>query len=150
MTGILAKSDGSLPEGRLEVEVPTSMSFTVDQKGNFSAPNYTVRNYSSVPISVYLSDFRETRPNGGINVKMIAEDITTQDRSNVHLALVGNDGKHIDLGEKINNPKEILTVQPSSSNFIQLRGESGKNSSVDIDKNGINEEFTLLFTIKKN
>lgn len=150
MTGILAKSDGSLPEGRLEVEVPTSMSFTVDQKGNFSAPNYTVRNYSSVPISVYLSDFRETRPNGGINVKMIAEDITSQDRSNLHLALVGNDGKHIDLGEKINNPKEILTVQPSSSNFIQLRGESGKNSSVDIDKNGINEEFTLLFTIKKN
>ena len=29
-----------------------------------------------VPISVYLSDFRETIPNGGINVKMIAEDIT--------------------------------------------------------------------------
>lgn len=150
ITGAVTQSDGSLPEGRLEVEVPTSMSFTVDQKGNFSAPNYTVRNYSSVPISVYLSDFRETIPNGGINVKMIAEDITSQDRSNVHLALVGNDGKHIDLGEKINNPKEILTVQPSSSNFIQLRGESGKNSSVDIDKNGINEEFTLLFTIKKN
>lgn len=150
MTGILAKSDGSLPEGRLQVEIPTSMSFTVDQNGNFSAPNYTVRNYSSVPISVYLSDFKESKPNGGINVKTIKEDLTSKDRSYVHLALVGNDGKHIDLGEKINNPKEILTVQPSSSNFIQLRGESGKNSSVDIDKNGINEEFTLLFTIKKN
>lgn len=150
ITGAVTQSDGSLPEGRLEVEVPTSMSFTVDQKGNFSAPNYTVRNYSSVPISVYLSDFRETIPNGGINIKSIQEDITNEDRANLHLALVGNDGKHIDLGEKINNPKEILTVQPSSSNFIQLRGESGKNSSVDIDKNGINEEFTLLFTIKKN
>ena len=150
ITGAVTQSDGSLPEGRLEVEVPTSMSFTVDQKGNFSAPNYTVRNYSSVPISVYLSDFRETIPNGGINVKMIAEDITSQDRSNVHLALVGNDGKYIDLGEKINNPKEILTLQPSCSYSVQLLGESGKNSSEDIDKNGISEEFNLLFTIKKN
>ena len=150
ITGAVTQSDGSLPEGRLEVEIPTSMSFTVDQKGNFSAPNYTVRNYSSVPISVYLSDFRETIPNGGINVKMIAEDITSQDRSNVQLALVGNDGKHIDLGEKINNPKEILTLQPSCSYSVQLLGESGKNSSEDIDKNGISEEFTILFTIKKN
>lgn len=150
ITGAVTQSDGSLPEGRLEVEIPTSMSFTVDQKGNFSAPNYTVRNYSSVPISVYLSDFRETIPNGGINVKMIAEDITTQDRSNVHLALVGNEDKYIDLGEKINNPKEILTLQPSCSYSVQLLGESGKNSSEDIDKNGISEEFTLLFTIKKN
>ena len=150
ITGAVTQSDGSLPEGRLEVEVPTSMSFTVDQKGNFSAPNYTVRNYSSVPISVYLSDFRETIPNGGINVKMIAEDITSQDRSNVHLALVGNEDKYIDLGEKINNPKEILTLQPSCSYSVQLLGESGKNSSEDIDKNGISEEFTILFTIKKN
>lgn len=150
ITGAVTQSDGSLPEGRLEVEVPTSMSFTVDQKGNFSAPNYTVRNYSSVPISVYLSDFRETRPNGGINVKMIAEDITSQDRSNVHLALVGNEDKYIDLGEKINNPKEILTLQPSCSYSVQLLGESGKSSSEDIDKNGISEEFNLLFTIKKN
>ncbi|MFR8971942.1 hypothetical protein [Romboutsia timonensis] len=150
ITGAVTQSDGSLPEGRLEVEIPTSMSFTVDQKGNFSAPNYTVRNYSSVPISVYLSDFRETIPNGGINVKMIAEDITSQDRSNVHLALVGNEDKYIDLGEKINNPKEILTLQPSCSYSVQLLGESGKNSSEDIDKNGISEEFTILFTIKKN
>lgn len=150
MTGIVSKSDGSLPEGRLQVEIPTSMSFTVDQNGNFSAPNYTVRNYSSVPISVYLSDFRETKPNGGINVKMIKDDLNSEDRSNVHLALVGNGDKYIDLGEEINNPKEILTVQPSSSNIIQLLGESGKNSSENIDKSGISEEFNLLFTIKKN
>ena len=100
ITGAVTQSDGSLPEGRLEVEVPTSMSFTVDQKGNFSAPNYTVKNKSSVPITVYLSDFRETRPNGGINIKSIQEDITNEDRANLHLALVGNDGKHIDFRRK--------------------------------------------------
>ena len=71
MTGAVAQSDGSLPEGRLEVgsyQHQCHLQWT--KKESFSAPNYTVRNYSSVPISVYLSDFRETRPNGGINVKI--------------------------------------------------------------------------------
>lgn len=149
VSGMVNKSDGSVPNGKIQVELPTSMAFSIDEKGNFTSATYTVLNKSSVDISVYVSEFRDTNKNGGIIVKPISEEISSLDRSNLHLALVGNNGRYADLGDQISTPKEILDVKASNSSIIQLLGESGKGNSKEVDDNGAKEEFILVFKIKK-
>ena len=147
--GVVSKSDGTIPSGRIQVELPTAMSFSVDQDGNFISADYTINNKSSVPISVYVSEFRDSN-NGGIKVKEIEEDISNLDRSNLHLALIGNDNKYVDLGKIITIPKLLLTINPKSSSLVQLLGEAGKGSVVDVDEHGVSDEFTLVLRIKKS
>ena len=147
--GVVSKSDGTIPSGRIQVELPTAMSFSVDQDGNFISADYTINNKSSVPISVYVSEFRDSN-NGGIKVKEIEEDISNLDRSNLHLALIGNDNKYVDLGKIITIPKLLLTINTQSSSLVQLLGEAGKGSVVDVDEHGVSDEFTLVFRIKKS
>lgn len=147
--GSVSKYDGSLPGGKIQVEVPTAMSFIVDQDGNFDSANYTINNRSSVGISVSVSEFRDSDKGGGITVKPKTEDISTLDRSNLHLELVGNEGRSIDLGKKIINPQEILRLDPASSSIIQLSGEVGKGNGESVDKDGASEKFTLIFRINK-
>ena len=147
--GVVSKSDGTIPSGRIQVELPTAMSFSVDQDGNFISADYTINNKSSVPISVYVSEFRDSN-NGGIKVKEIEEDISNLDRSNLHLALIGNDNKYVDLGKIITIPKLLLTINPKSSSLVQLLGEAGKGSVVDVDEHGVSDEFTLVFRINKS
>lgn len=147
--GVVSKSDGTIPSGRIQVELPTAMSFSVDQDGNFISADYTINNKSSVPISVYVSEFRDSN-NRGIKVKEIEEDISNLDRSNLHLALIGNDNKYVDLGKIITIPKLLLTINPQSSSLVQLLGEAGKGSVVDVDEHGVSDEFTLVLRIKKS
>ena len=132
------------------------MSFTVDQTGHFEGVNYQVRNNSAVGISVAVSDFRETNndPNNGIVLKQHSENMSQLPRNNVKLALVGNNG-HIDLADKsaISNKTPILNVGPNAATgTIQLLGDAGKStsdSSSKVETNGVDEEFTLVFEIKK-
>lgn len=149
VSGTVTKSDGNAPAGKIQVELPTAMAFTVDQNGNFNSATYTVSNKSSVGISVSVSEFRDTNQNSGITVKPISEDISSLDRSNLHLALVGNKGKYVDLGKTITDPVEVLDVKASDSSIIQLLGESGKADGQEVDDNGAKEDFTLVFKIKK-
>ena len=149
VSGTVTKSDGNSPAGKIQVELPTAMAFTVDQNGNFNSATYTVSNKSSVGISVSVSEFRDTNQNSGITVKPISEDISSLDRSNLHLALVGNNGKYVDLGDTITDSKELLDVKASNSSIIQLLGESGKAEVQEVDDNGAKEDFTLVFKIKK-
>ena len=150
VSGKVTKSDGGAPSGKIEVELPTAMAFTVDEKGNFNSGVYTVSNKSSVPISISVSQFIDTNINGGITVKPInEEDISTLDRSNIRLALVGNGGRYVDLANINSTSSEVLRVEKSNYGILQLRGESGKNAGSNVDKNGAREEFTLIFKIKK-
>lgn len=148
VNGKVSKSDGGVPSGKIEVELPTAMAFIVDEKGRFISGVYTVSNKSSVPISISVSQFISPNINGAITIKPIGEDIGNLDRSNLHLALVGNNG-YVDLSNVNTTSNEILRVEPSSSNILQLRGESGKNAGSNVDTNGAREEFTLVFKIKK-
>ena len=148
VNGKVSKSDGGVPSGKIEVELPTAMAFIVDEKGRFISGVYTVSNKSSVPISISVSQFINPNINGKITIKPIGEDIGNLDRSNLHLSLVGNNG-YVDLSNVNPNSNEILNVEPSSSDILQLRGESGKGSKSNVDINGAREEFTLVFKIKK-
>ena len=148
VNGTVSKSDGGAPSGKIEVELPTAMAFIVDEKGRFISSSYTVSNKSSVPIGISVSQSISPNINGAITIKPIGEDIDNLDRSNLHLALVGNNG-YVDLSNVNTTSNEILRVEPSSSNILQLRGESGKNAGSNVDTNGAREEFTLVFKIKK-
>lgn len=148
VTGTVSKKDGSAPDGKIEVELPTTMSFSVDQKGNFSAGDFKVTNHSSTDIQVSVSGFMDLTPNSGITVKPIGEEMSNLDRSNLNLALLGNTG-YIDLGSRINSETVILEVSPLGSGFISLFGQSGKNTGENVDANGANDQFNLVFNIKK-
>ncbi len=87
-------------------------------------------------------------PTSGITVKPIGEEMSNLDRSNLNLALFGNTG-YIDLGSRIDSETVILEVLPSSSSFINLLGQAGKNTNEDVDANGANDQFSLIFNIKK-
>ena len=156
VSGSVKNNLGVAPAGKIEVELTTTMSFTVDQTGHFEGVNYQVRNNSAVGISVAVSDFRETNndPNNGIVLKQHSENMSQLPRNNVKLALVGNNG-HIDLADKsaISNKTPILNVGPNAATgTIQLLGDAGKStsdSSSKVETNGVDEEFTLVFEIKK-
>lgn len=157
VSGSVKNSQGVAPAGKIEVELPTTMSFTVDQTGHFEGVNYQVRNNSAVGISVAVSDFRETNkdPDNGIVLKQHSEDMSRLPRNNVKLALVGNNGRHIDLADKsaISMKTPILNVAPNAATgTIQLLGDAGKDTSASeskVETNGVDEEFTLVFEIKK-
>ncbi len=87
-------------------------------------------------------------PTSGITVKPIGENMSNLDRTNLNLALLGNTG-YIDLGNVINSEKVILEVSPLGSSFINLLGQAGKNTNEDVDANGANDQFSLIFNIKK-
>ena len=156
VSGSVKNNQGVAPAGKIEVELPTTMSFTVDQTGNFQGVNYQVKNNSAVPISVAVSDFRETNndPNNGIVLQKHGVDMSNLPRNNVKLALVGNNG-HIDLADKsaISNKTPILNVAPNATTgTIQLLGDAGKDISASgskVETDGVDEEFTLVFEIKK-
>jgi hypothetical protein len=147
VTGNITKADGTLANGKLQVEVPTQLSFTIDQNGNFKSGVFTIKNQSSTEISVSVGQFKETKVNSGITIRPVSEDLTNLDRSNIHLYLQGD--TVVDLGEKISSDKELVVVPASDSKIVQLLGSAGKNDGIEVDANGASEEFDLVFKIKK-
>lgn len=168
VTGTVSNKDGIAPEGKIEVELPTSMTFRVDQDGTFEGSDFKVQNRSSVGIDVFVDEFR-TNAGGNITVKEkeeLEQQKTTLNRSNVYLELTGNVGgvkQTIDLSkvsEIEEENRKILNVSGGSTGLIQLQGGAGKsldtgaNSSKEnpqgIDKNGASGDFTLIYKIKKD
>lgn len=159
VSGAVKNSSGQLPAGRIEVELPTAMAFTVHENSSLTAPTYDVKNTGSVDIKVEVSNFQKT--NGNINVKKKTEIETGKaslDRSNIYLELKGNvDGqdKSVDLGNLSNlngkNDREILTVAAGTDGVISLAGAAGedKSSGVAVETNGAAGEFSLIFKITK-
>nr|WP_288525506.1 hypothetical protein [uncultured Romboutsia sp.] len=159
VTGEVKSNQGTVAEGRLEVVLPTSLAFSVDQKGNFTNVDYSVTNNSPCAITVGVQQFTETNTSStdGIILKNKDENMTSLDRNNVKMALVGDNGgsgsrkRYVDLGadstQSLVSPEEILDVPSNQTKVIQLLGDAGKvESSVT---NGTNETFTVVFSVKK-
>ena len=154
VSGSVRKSDGQAPAGRIEVELPTAMAFTVDQEGNFSGANYNVTNRSAIPVKLSVAEFRETNKTGGITLNEVSNfEPSTKDRSNVAISL---DGKidsgfvSVDLSRLDGtSEEEILKVNAGDTGVLRLSGEAGTQKSGDVESNGAKEDFTLVFKIKK-
>ncbi len=157
VSGSVNKGDGTAAEGRIEVELPTTLSFSVDKKGNVQGADYEVTNYSSVPVVVAVHSFSDTTPNAGITIKesgSLTPD--TDKRSTVALSLlgtpvIGGGQTSVDLAS-INEQDgdDILQVDSNGSKgIINLVGIAGKKADPDdVDKNGAQDTFNLVFKVR--
>ena len=164
VTGSVKSSTGIAPQGKLEVELPVSMEFSVDQNGTFTGTSYNVTNKSQSKIAVSVANFTENNAKGGINLVPVSEKdtIDQKGRDNVIMALVGDNNEHIDLGafnKSADSNKELLVVAGNNGvGTIELTGKAGKQpigtssaqqDSAVTDTTGVAETFKLVFQIKK-
>lgn len=161
VTGDIKSSQGTVAAGRLEVILPTTMAFSIDQKGNFTNVDYKVTNNSSEAISVGVQQFRKTKTNGGITLKdKDASGMDTLTRDNVQMALVGDNGsgstqRYVDLGasatQNLTSTQPLIDVESKQTGIIQLLGNAGKNTSNESPElqKGMTEQFTIVFEVKK-
>ena len=162
VTGEVKSNQGTVAQGRLEVVLPTSMAFSVDQNSNFTNVDYSVTNNSPCDITVGVQQFSETntKTDEGIVLKDKDTDMSTLARNNVQMALVGDNGsgttkRYVDLGaadtQNLAQPQDILDVPSNQTKVIQLLGNAGKDKSQDSTKvqNGTTETFTVVFAVKK-
>ena len=160
VTGDIKSSQGTVSQGRLEVILPTTMAFSIDQSGNFTNVDYSVTNNSPEAISVGVQQFRKTKATGGMTLHDEHESsMATLGRDHVQMALVGDNSggskRYVDLGDastqSLATPKEILDVPSNQTKVIQLLGNAGKNKEADSEKvkKGTTETFTVVFAVKK-
>lgn len=149
MTGNVYDDNGGAPAGRIEIELPTKMVFTVNQNGKFiSALNHEIVNKSSCPVDISVVDFIEEDPHGGISI--LDNKVSDANlKSEVNLYLRGNTDE-IQLYTGANLDTKIATINPKDSSSIILSGEAGKNTNQLLNNNGISENFTIKFKITKN
>ena len=160
VTGEVKSSEGTVAEGWLEVILPTSMAFSIDQKGNFTDVDYKVTNNSPTAISVGIQQFRKTKTNGGIILKNKDESgMDSLKRNNVQMALVGDNSggskRYVDLGnpetQNLKSTQPLIDVESKQTGIIQLLGNAGKDTSSETDelRKGMTEKFTVVFEVKK-
>ena len=171
ISGTIRNHQGQAPEGRIEVELPTKMAFTVDEDGNLPSTTYTIQNRSQeVAIDVSVATFSggSTATEGGSDgIKLHQSGTVTghreeKYRNEIELKLTNakDSSKNIDLGnfKSLNESQRLLaTVASGETNSIVLSGVAGTKDSnqvgsgnTDVDSKGANEEFNLVFSIKKN
>lgn len=162
VSGSVKNNTGIAPQGKLEVELPVSMDFSVDQNGTFVGTSYKVTNKSQHNVGVSVANFSETNPNGGITILSTSQSssIDSMGRDNVIIALVGDNKEYVDLGNfSAHKNKELLVVAGNNGvGTIELTGKAGKQSigtssaqhdSAVTDDTGVAETFKLVFQIKK-
>lgn len=172
ISGTIRNKQGQAPEGRIEVELPTKMAFTVDEDGNLPNTTYTIQNRSqevSIDVSVASFSGGSTATEGGSDgIKLHQSGTVTghreeKYRNEVELKLTNaqDASKSVDLGNFQNisdeNQKLLATVKSGQTNSIVLSGVAGKklsngvgSGSTDVDSKGTSEDFNLVFSIKKN
>ena len=171
ISGTIRNHQGQAPEGRIEVELPTKMAFTVDQDGNLPSTTYTIQNRSqdvSIDVSVASFSGGSTATAGGSDgIKLHQSGTVTghredKYRNEIELKLTNakDSSKNIDLGnfKSLNESQRLLaTVASGETNSIVLSGVAGTkdsngvgSASTDVDSKGANEEFNLVFSIKKH
>ena len=151
VTGQVHNANGVAPSGRLDVEVPTALSFTVNQNGKLSAAGFDIKNNSKDAINVKVGSFKETNIGGGIELHDDVVGFDAMDRSNVCLVL-RSDSNDVILQHGIND-QELQIIQGGDTARIQVLGDAGKdtkNTQSDVEVNGVSETFDLVFKITKH
>ena len=151
VSGTVSNKQGTAPDGKITVELPTRMAFAVDQKSNVVGGTYTVKNSSKDAIDVYVAEF--TKTSGDIEVK---ETITgTDNRSKVKLELTGNEDTVNLADSRLNTSAgdgiKVANIEGNNTGNITLAGQAGKaEDSSGVDLNGASAEFNMVFKVKKH
>ena len=149
VSGTVSNQDGTAPDGKITVELPTRMAFAVDKKGTLTGGTYTVKNSSKDDIDVYVSEFKKTSG----NIELV-DDISSggsSHRGQVKLTLTGNKPS-VNLKTIADTPTDtiVATVAGNNSGSIILGGDAGKSSDTNVDQNGASAEFNMVFKVKKH
>ena len=149
VSGTVSNKQGTAPEGKITVELPTKMSFAVDQKSNVVGGTYTVKNSSKDAIDVYVAEF--TKTSGNIEVKnTIAGD---DNRSKVKLELTGNEATVNLADNQLNTSSDgikVANVEGNNTGNITLAGQAGTaEDQSGVDQTGASAEFNMVFKVKK-
>lgn len=149
VNGQVRNKDGAAPEGRIEVSLPTSVSFVVDQAGNVQTPsNISVKNSSQCDIMLSVANFVDSTPKTGIVLQESNSDLETSSRSAVYLELIGNAASGV-LKDGL-KMSQLALVKSNSTEGLTLLGEAGKAADSTVDDNGVTDDFTITFQVKKN
>ena len=149
VSGTVSNQQGTAPDGKITVELPTRMAFAVDKKGTLTGGTYTVKNSSKDDIDVYVSEFKKTSG----NIELV-DNISsgTSNRSQVKLTLTGDQVSPVNLKTIETNPQDTLLAEigANDSESIILGGEAGKQADSTIDSNGATGQFNMVFKVKKH
>ena len=149
VSGTVSNKQGTAPDGKITVELPTRMAFAVDQKSNVVGGTYTVKNSSKDAIDVYVAEF--TKTSGNIEVKnTIAGD---DNRSKVKLELTGNEATVNLADSQLNTSSDgikLANVEGNNTGNITLAGQAGTaEDQSGVDQTGASAEFNMVFKVKK-
>lgn len=165
ITGNVLNDKGEMPSGTLQVVVPTTASFTVDNNGKFIGTDITIRNQGHQNIDVYVYKFIDVDGSEGINVKSKSEVTDESSRSSVEMSLSGkNSTAYFKTEDKISSNSgvyqnseltipassygiKISSISANSEGKLTLHGKAGKKSNIDT---AISNTFTLILKIKKS
>ena len=150
VSGTVSNKQGTAPDGKITVELPTRMAFAVDQKSNVVGGTYTVKNSSKDAIDVYVAEF--TKTSGNIEVKnTIAGD---DNRSKVKLELTGNEATVNLADSQLNTSSDgikVANVEGNNTGNITLAGQAGTaEDQSGVDQTGASAEFNMVFKVKKH
>ena len=170
ITGSIDNNKGESPSGTIQLTVPTSMAFIVDNKGNFKSSSITIRNNGIDKVDVYAYKFIDNDGERNINIKSMTEfgdNLDEISRNNLALYIYGNSefaylktesidssnsGVYKDKALQIlgdaNDGVKISTVNPGLSDELKLVGISGKKD-IEIDT-AIKNDFVLILKVKKS
>lgn len=147
--GTVASDTGMAPAGKIQVELPTAMVFTVNKNGSFdTAQNYSIHNQGTKEISVKITGFTEQKKDDGItigNFNTIKTSPTNTSRSTVGLRLTG-DTTPVDLTVGMTEQTLFDGITPGSNDQMTLEGVAGTKPGSAT--NGASENFTLQFRIQ--
>lgn len=158
---VLTKANES---GKIQVEIPTIMTFAVTANSTIEGPSYEINNLGADSIDVYVSSFTKSDGNMTIHTEEeISSDTAASsgaaalNRSHVSLILNGNSNgvaKTVDLGKVAKGQsseiaKSVATITSKTKQTITLTGTAGTKQDDKLDKSGTSGNFNLSFKIKK-
>lgn len=160
--GKMNEDAGETPDGRFNVTVPTTASFTVKNNSEFIGTSIKITNNGEKPVDVSVANFIDVDGDYGIKLITDTEVDATKKRNEVNLFLentaenkkiyLGNKKLYSELGEEHliseEEKKKIAKVLAGNTSTINISGKAG--TSAEGIEDPISNSFTLILKIKKN
>ena len=147
--GSVLSDNGVAAAGKIQVELPTAMVFTVDKNGGFdTANNYTITNQSKKAINIQVTGFSEQYRDGGIKIDdyaTIESAPQNSSRSTVGIRLNGNNNHVVNLKEGMSPASLFTNIASGATEQMVLEGIAGTKAGSA--PNGVAENFTVQFRI---
>jgi len=170
ITGSIDNNKGESPSGTLQLTVPTSMAFIIDNKGNFKSSSITIKNNGIDKVDVYAYKFIDNDGERNINIRAMTEfsdNLNEASRNNLALHIYGNSDfaylktesigsgksgvykdKALQISGDTDDGVKISTVGAGLSDELKLVGISGKRD-IETDT-AIKNDFVLILKVKKS